>query len=78
MIGDCGITHPLIDSAVAYGMVVSHSCCIYTHIIVTLVYIGISCGHVMCAAFNPRLGGTTTDLLVYIISGSVDRYCVVI
>ena len=72
MLDDCGSTHPIIESAVAYGRMASHSLCLCTPIIAIEVSDGTLCAHVMCVAWTPHLGGTTTNLMVSIISGSFD------
>ena len=69
---DCGITYPLIESYVAYGMKGSHNFFLFTTFIEISVVDGTSCEHVMCVACTPSVGGTATNILVSVMYKSFD------
>ena len=73
MLDSCGSIHPLIESYVSYGRVVSHSCCLFTPIIFIFFDDGTSCARVMCVACTTHVIVTAANFPVSIMCGSV--YC---
>ena len=73
MLSGFGSSHPLIDSVVVDGRVLSHSCCLVTPIIAIAVSCETSCAHVMYVVCTPRVVRTEINFLVSIISWSL--YC---